>query len=76
VAAGTAVGTGLPAGTHAKVGTAQYSSGGTLRTDAWLTGYDRDIAFAIGIQNTGATNGGPTDGPIIGRFLDSLDAGA
>jgi cell division protein FtsI/penicillin-binding protein 2 len=70
VATGTAAGTGLPAGTYAKTGTAQYGTGKPQRTDAWLIGYRGDIAFAIVVQGTG--NGGPTDGPIIARFLQAL----
>ncbi len=69
VASGTAAGTGLPSSTHAKTGTAQYESGGQLRTDAWLMGYDGDIAFAIVVQDSGGTNGGPEDGPIVAKFL-------
>jgi cell division protein FtsI/penicillin-binding protein 2 len=76
VAGGTAAGTGLPSATHAKTGTAQYSSGGTLHTDAWLMGYDADIAFAIVVQDSGGVNGGPLDGPIIARFLDALGSDA
>ncbi|MGH9115592.1 MAG: penicillin-binding transpeptidase domain-containing protein, partial [Acidimicrobiales bacterium] len=74
VATGTAAGTGLPAGTFAKTGTAQYGSGNPLPTDAWLMGYRGDVAFAMVVQNGG--NGGPTDGPVIARFLDALPAGA
>ncbi len=70
VATGTAAGTGLPAGTYAKTGTAQYGPDKPQRTDAWLIGYRGDIAFAIVVQGTG--NGGPTDGPIVARFLDAL----
>ena len=69
---GTAAGTGLPAGTYAKTGTAEYGAGTPQPTDAWLIGYRGDIAFAMVLQGTG--NGGPTDGPIIARFLDSLGA--
>ncbi len=72
VASGTAAGTGLPSGTHAKTGTAQYYSGGKLRTDAWLMGYDGDVAFAIVIQDSDNVNGGPLDGPIAARFLSAL----
>jgi cell division protein FtsI/penicillin-binding protein 2 len=74
VTAGTAAGTGLPAGTHAKTGTAEYGSGTPQPTDAWLIGYRGDIAFAIVLQGTG--NGGPTDGPIIARFLTALGSTA
>jgi cell division protein FtsI/penicillin-binding protein 2 len=70
VTSGTAAGTGLPAGTHAKTGTAQYGAGTPQRTDAWLMGYDGNIAFAVVVQGTG--DGGPTDGPIIAKFLDAI----
>jgi cell division protein FtsI/penicillin-binding protein 2 len=72
VASGTAAGTGLPPGTHAKTGTAQYYSGGKLRIDAWLMGYYDDVAFAIVVQNSGGANGGPLDGPLIAKFLNAL----
>jgi cell division protein FtsI/penicillin-binding protein 2 len=72
VSSGTAAGTGLPAGTYAKTGTAEYGTGTPQPTDAWLIGYRGDIAFAMVLQGTG--NGGPTDGPIVARFLDQLGA--
>jgi cell division protein FtsI/penicillin-binding protein 2 len=74
VASGTAAGTGLPAGTHAKTGTAEYGTGTPQPTDAWLMGYDGNVAFAIVVQGTG--NGGPTDGPIIAKFLAALGSSA
>jgi cell division protein FtsI/penicillin-binding protein 2 len=73
VSEGTAAGTGLPPGTHAKTGTAEYGQGTPQPTDAWLVGYQGDIAFAMVLQGTG--NGGPTDGPIVARFLDALNQG-
>jgi len=78
VTGGTAAGTGLPAGTHAKTGTAEYGTGpeSRLKLDGWLIGYDGDIAFAIVTQNTGGTDGGPVDGPIIAKFLRALGPGA
>jgi len=78
VTSGTAAGTGLPAGTHAKTGTAEYGTGpeSRLKIDGWLMGYDGDIAFAIVTHNTGGADGGPVDGPIIARFLDALGPGA
>jgi hypothetical protein len=74
VTRGTAAGTGLPAGTHAKTGTAEYRTGpeAKLKIDGWLMGYRGDIAFAIVTQNTGGANGGPVNGPIIARFLKAL----
>jgi cell division protein FtsI/penicillin-binding protein 2 len=76
VASGTAAGTGLPSTTHAKTGTAQYGTGSQLKIDAWLMGYDGDIAFAVVVQNSGGANGGPLDGPIIAKFLNALGTGA
>jgi cell division protein FtsI/penicillin-binding protein 2 len=76
VASGTAAGTGLPSGTHAKTGTAQYGTGGRLKIDAWLMGYDGDVAFAIVVQNSGGVNGGPLDGPLIATFLNALGSAA
>jgi cell division protein FtsI/penicillin-binding protein 2 len=73
VTSGTAAGTGLPAGTYAKTGTAEYGSGTPQPTDAWLIGYRGDIAFAMVLQGTG--NGGPMDGPIVARFLNALGPG-
>jgi membrane peptidoglycan carboxypeptidase len=68
VATGTASGKGLPAGTFAKTGTAQYGSGNPLPQDAWLVGFNGNVAFAMVTINGG--EGGPTDGPIVARFLD------
>ena len=78
VTSGTAAGTGLPAGTHAKTGTAEYGTGpeSKLKIDGWLMGYDGDIAFAIVTHDTGGGNGGPVNGPIIARFLKALGPGA
>jgi cell division protein FtsI/penicillin-binding protein 2 len=75
VASGTAAGKGLPAGTYAKTGTAQYGHGNPLPTDAWLVGFNNevvgtDIAFAMVTENGG--EGGPTDGPVVARFLELL----
>jgi cell division protein FtsI/penicillin-binding protein 2 len=68
VATGTASGKGLPAGTYAKTGTAQYGSGNPLPQDAWLVGFNGSIAFAMVTVDGG--EGGPTDGPIVARFLN------
>jgi cell division protein FtsI/penicillin-binding protein 2 len=74
VQSGTAAGTGLPSGTHAKTGTAEYGTGpeASLKIDGWLMGYDGNIAFAIVTQNTGGADGGPVDGPIIAKFFSAL----
>ncbi len=75
VATGTAAGTGLPPGTYAKTGTAEYGHGNPLPTDAWLIGFNNsvvssDVAFAMVMVDGG--EGGPTDGPIVARFLNLL----
>ena len=68
---GTASGVGLPAGTHAKTGTAEFADSLTPRTVyAWLVGYRGDIAFAV--MAVGGTQGGPTAGPIAAKFLTAL----
>jgi Penicillin binding protein transpeptidase domain/Penicillin-binding Protein dimerisation domain/NTF2-like N-terminal transpeptidase domain len=71
VAQGTAAGQGLPAGTYAKTGTAQYGTTKPLKTDAWLMGFKGDIAFAALVVDS-AGNGGPTCGPIVAKFLNAL----
>ncbi len=71
VARGTAAGQGLPAGTYAKAGTAQYGTARPLKIDAWLMGFKGDIAFAALVVNS-AGNGGPTCGPIVAKFLRGL----
>ncbi len=78
VASGTASGQGLPAGTYAKTGTAEYGTGpqSSLKIDGWLMGYRGDIAFAIVTHNTGGANGGPINGPIIAKFLDAISTSA
>ncbi len=75
VETGTASDKGLPPGTYAKTGTAQYGHGNPLPTDAWLIGFNNevfasDIAFAMVTVDGG--EGGPTDGPVVARFLDLL----
>ena len=75
VASGTAANTGLPPGTYAKTGTAQYGHGNPLPTDAWLIGFNNsvvrsDVAFAMVTVDGG--EGGPTDGPVVAQFLDLL----
>ncbi|HXP57981.1 MAG TPA: penicillin-binding transpeptidase domain-containing protein [Streptosporangiaceae bacterium] len=71
VTSGTAAGTGLPGGTYAKTGTAEYGTSNPLKIDAWLMGFKDNVAFAVlTIDSPG--NGGPTDGPIAADFLDHM----
>jgi hypothetical protein len=74
VTSGTAAGQGLPSGTYAKTGTAEYGRGpeSSLKIDGWLVGFRGDLAFAIVTHDTGGEDGGPVNGPIIARFLDAL----
>jgi hypothetical protein len=71
VTRGTAAGQGLPAGTYAKTGTAQYGTTKPLKLDAWLMGFKGDIAFAALVVDAGG-NGGPVCGPIVAKFLRGL----
>ena len=71
VTSGTAAGTGLPAGTYAKTGTAEYGTSKPFKLDAWLVGFHGDIAFAALVVNSPG-DGGPTCGPIVARFLRAL----
>jgi cell division protein FtsI/penicillin-binding protein 2 len=71
VASGTAAGQGLPAGTYAKTGTAEYGTTTPLKIDAWLMGFKGDTAFACLVVDASG-NGGPTCGPIVARFLNDL----
>ena len=71
VASGTAAGQGLPAGTFAKTGTAQYGTSKPFKIDAWLMGFKGDTAFACLVVNSNG-NGGPTCGPIVAKFLNDL----
>ncbi|MGC9960374.1 MAG: penicillin-binding transpeptidase domain-containing protein [Acidimicrobiales bacterium] len=71
VQSGTAAGTGLPQGTYAKTGTAEYGTTTPLSLDAWLAGFNGDIAFAmVDVDSPG--DGGPVDGPVVAKFLDAL----
>ena len=69
VSQGTAAERGLPSGTYAKTGTAEYGTKKPLKLDAWLMGFKGNIAFAALVVNS-AGNGGPTCGPIVARFLN------
>ncbi|HEY5011191.1 MAG TPA: penicillin-binding transpeptidase domain-containing protein [Acidimicrobiia bacterium] len=73
VETGTASGQGLPQGTHAKTGTAEFAGGKPSRTVyAWLVGYRGDVAFAVLV--VGGAEGGLVAGPIAARFLDRISA--
>jgi cell division protein FtsI/penicillin-binding protein 2 len=74
VSSGTAAGQGLPAGTYAKTGTAEFGSATPPQTHAWLIGFDGDVAFAVFV-NVGAS-GGKVAAPLAAKFLDALGAAA
>ena len=71
VTSGTAAGTGLPAGTYAKTGTAEYGTTKPFKLDAWLVGFRGNIAFAALVVDSPG-DGGPTCGPIVAKFLNAL----
>jgi cell division protein FtsI/penicillin-binding protein 2 len=59
---------GLPV--YAKTGTAEYQSGRTTGTNAWLIGYRGDVAFAALV--TKGESGGHDAAPIVAAFLKAL----
>lgn len=71
VASGTAAGQGLPAGTYAKTGTAEYGTAKPFKIDAWLMGFKGETAFACLVVNSSG-DGGPTCGPIVAKFFGDL----
>jgi hypothetical protein len=70
VSSGTAANQGLPPGTYAKTGTAEYGSDNPPQTDAWLIGFRGHVAFAVLVVDGGL--GGPTCGPIAAAFLKAI----
>jgi cell division protein FtsI/penicillin-binding protein 2 len=74
VASGTAAGAGLPAGTFAKTGTAEFGSAVPPQTHAWLIGFDQDVAFAVFVDI--GVSGGKVAAPLAARFLKALTRAA
>jgi len=70
VASGTAAGQGLPPGTFAKTGTAQFGGGSNPPTHAWLIGWRGNVAFACFV-NIGVA-GGAIAAPLVATFLKSI----
>ncbi len=56
----------------AKTGTAEYGSGASPKTHAWMIGYQGDIAFAVYVQD--GQSGGTVAGPLALSFLQNLAA--
>jgi hypothetical protein len=67
VTSGTAAGVGFPPGVYGKTGTAEYLSGGKLRSHGWFIGYRGDLAFAVLVEGGGL--GADSAGPIANAFL-------
>ena len=74
VTTGTAAGQGLPAGTDAKTGTAEFGTATPPATHAWLIGFEGAVAFAVFVYGGGT--GGPVAGPLAARFLKALGPAA
>ncbi|MFI7694840.1 penicillin-binding transpeptidase domain-containing protein [Nonomuraea sp. NPDC049655] len=70
VSKGTARGSGLPAGTHGKTGTAEFGTGDKLDTHAWFMGFKGDVAFAVVVEGGGT--GGKVAAPVAATFLKGL----
>ncbi len=70
VTSGTAAGAGLPAGTFAKTGTAEFGAANPPATHAWLIGYRGDLAFAVLFYGGGI--GGAVAAPIASKLLTAI----
>jgi hypothetical protein len=70
VSSGTAADAGLPAGTYAKTGTAEFGPANPPQTHAWLIGFRGDVAFAVFV-NVGVS-GGAVAAPLAAKFLDAI----
>jgi hypothetical protein len=70
VASGTAAGRGLPAGTLAKTGTAEFGDADPPQTHAWLIGFRGDVAFAVWVDV--GVSGGAVAAPLAARFLTAI----
>jgi cell division protein FtsI/penicillin-binding protein 2 len=70
VSSGTADGAGLPSGTYAKTGTAEFGSANPPQTHCWLIGFRGDVAFAVFV-NTGVS-GGEVAAPLAAKFLNAI----
>jgi hypothetical protein len=74
VSSGTAAGSGLPAGTLGKTGTAEVGTKNPPDTVGWFIGYRGNIAFACQVGQDGASGGfgADTAAPAVARFLRAL----
>lgn len=70
VTSGTAAGSGLPAGTAGKTGTAEYGTGKNPPTHAWFTAFRGDVAMAVVVEGGGF--GGKVAAPIAAKFFKAL----
>ena len=61
---------GLPGELRGKTGTAEFTSNGQTLTHSWFIGYRGDIAFAVFVENGGASTAAAV--PIAGRFFQTL----
>lgn len=70
----TAALAGVPGGeVFAKTGTAEFGTADPPETNAWIIGFQGDLAFCVFVE--GGESGGGTAGPIAARFLTSLAGG-
>lgn len=60
---------GLEGEIFAKTGTAEFGSGETLQTNAWIIGWRGDVAFCVFVE--GGSGGGSVAGPIAASFLNA-----
>ena len=72
VTSGTAAGSGLPAGTSGKTGTAEFGTSNPPQTHAWFIGFRGDIAFAVFVDVGVA--GAAIAAPLAAHFLDAVSS--
>lgn len=67
VTSGTASSLGLPAGSRAKTGTAEFGTASPPQTHAWIIAAHDDLAVAVFVEQ--GVSGGRTAGPIAAQVL-------
>ncbi len=68
-AGGTAAGTGLPADSFGKTGTAEFGSANPPHTHAWFIGFRGNLAYAVIVEDGGV--GGRVAAPLAAKFVNS-----
>lgn len=58
---------------YAKTGTSEYSQGGSTGANAWLAGYQGNVAFCVLVEDIASgKSGGTVAAPVAKEFLNNL----